>query len=200
MRSLGPWIIKAACAQLRYWRSGGHDVRRIAINVAAAQVAKHDLVAMLKEAREINQLQPEDIELELTETSLLQDSERVRETLQTLKDQGYRLALDDFGTGFSSLSYLRRLPITTIKIDRSYTCEIGKPGQQRELVGGLIALAHRLGLDVVAEGVETPEQRAVLERESCDVMQGYLFGKAMSGEAFSRLSQANAEVTVSYTN
>lgn len=197
---LGPWIIKAACAQLRYWRSSGHDVRRIAINVAAAQVAKHDLVSMLKEAREVNHLAPQDIELELTETSLLQDSERVRETLQTLKDQGYRLALDDFGTGFSSLSYLRRLPITTIKIDRSYTSEIGKPGQQRELVGGLIALAHRLGLDVVAEGVETAEQRAVLERESCDVMQGYLFGKAMSGEAFSRLSEANNERDPKYSN
>lgn len=181
---LGPWIIKTACAQLRTWRKAGLPVKRVAINVAAVQVAKHDLVTLLREVREQYRLLPTDIELELTETSLLQDSDHVRNMLQTLKDQGYRLALDDFGTGFSSLSYLQRLPITTIKIDRSYTKGIGSPGQQRELVGGLIALAHRLGLDVVAEGVEDPEQREALTRESCDVMQGYLFGRAMTPEAF----------------
>lgn len=181
---LGPWIIKSACAELRRWRKAGLSVRRVAINVAAVQVAKHDLVGLLREVREQYRLLPSDIELELTETSLLQDSERVRSTLQTLKDQGYRLALDDFGTGFSSLSYLQRLPITTIKIDRSYTKGIGAPGQQRELVGGLIALAHRLGLDVVAEGVEEPSQREALATEACDVMQGYLFGRAMTPDAF----------------
>jgi diguanylate cyclase (GGDEF)-like protein len=181
---LGPWIIKSACSQLRNWRKAGLPVRRVAINVAAVQVAKHDLVTLLRDVREQYRLQPTDIELELTETSLLQDSDHVRNTLQTLKDQGYRLALDDFGTGFSSLSYLQRLPITTIKIDRSYTKGIGSPGQQRELVGGLIALAHRLGLDVVAEGVEDVEQSEALTRESCDVMQGYLFGRAMTPEAF----------------
>jgi EAL domain-containing protein (putative c-di-GMP-specific phosphodiesterase class I) len=181
---LGPWIIQTACAQLRSWRKAGLEVRRVAINVAAVQVAKHDLVGMLREAREQYRLLPVDIELELTETTLLQDSDRVRNMLQTLKDQGYRLALDDFGTGFSSLSYLQRLPITTIKIDRSYTKGIGAPGQQRELVGGLIALAHRLGLDVVAEGVEDVGQREALAREACDVMQGYLFGRAMTADAF----------------
>src|SRR5690606_41095546 len=103
---------------------------------------------------------------------------------QTLKHQGYRLALDDFGTGFSSLSYLQRLPLTTIKIDRSYTKGIATPGQQRELVRGLIALAHRLGLDVVAEGVEDVGQREALAKEACDVMQGYLFGRAMTADAF----------------
>ena len=185
---LGPWIIRTACAQLRTWRDANVPVERIAINVAAVQVAKHDLVGLLNVACIDFRLSPSDIELELTETSLLQDSEQVRTTLQTLKDQGFRLALDDFGTGFSSLSYLQRLPITTIKIDRSYTRGISEPGQQRELVGGLIALAHRLGLDVVAEGVENVQQRSILKRESCDVMQGYLFGRAMPGADFQALS------------
>jgi diguanylate cyclase (GGDEF)-like protein len=200
---LGPWIIKTACAQLRSWRKAGLDVRRVAINVAAVQVAKHDLVAMLREAREQYRLLPVDIELELTETTLLQDSDRVRNMLQTLKDQGYRLALDDFGTGFSSLSYLQRLPITTIKIDRSYTKGIGTPGQQRELVGGLIALAHRLGLDVVAEGVEDVGQREALAKEACDVMQGYLFGRAMTADAFGasvRDGQASARGAAQLTS
>jgi diguanylate cyclase (GGDEF)-like protein len=184
---LGPWIVRSACRELRRWRDDGLSIERVAINVAAAQVVAGGLTTLMRQATDEFRLKPSDIELELTETSLVQDSEEVQQTLGHLRDLGYRIALDDFGTGFCSLSYLQRFPLTTIKIDRSYTEGVTQPGQKRELVGGIITLAHRLGLDVVAEGVENTAQHQALNDESCDVLQGYLFGRAMPSEAFSRL-------------
>jgi diguanylate cyclase (GGDEF)-like protein len=183
---LGPMIVRTACSALRRWRDAGASIQRVAINVAAAQIAGHGLSQSIQQATHEFGLAPEDIELELTESSLVQDSSEVRQTLDELRELGYRIALDDFGTGFCSLSYLQRLPITTIKIDRSYIEGIANPGQRRELVGGMITLAHRLGLDVVAEGVENVEQREALQAEDCDVMQGWLFGRAMTSDAFER--------------
>jgi len=187
---LGPLIMRSACRELRRWRDQGAQVERVAVNIAAAQVIASGLSTLVRQVTEEFGLTPKDIELELTETSLVQDSPEVQQTLGHLHDLGYRIALDDFGTGYCSLSYLQRFPLTTIKIDRSYTEGVETPGQKRELVGGIIALAHRLGLDVVAEGVETPGQQQALNAESCDVMQGYLFGRAMPSEAFAQLLKA----------
>lgn len=181
---LGSWIATTACRQLKAWRENGVMVDQMAINLSARQIAHGGVRDMIRRAVDEAGLAPRDIELELTESTLLKDTDAVLSTLGALRDDGFRLALDDFGTGYCSLSYLRRFPIATVKIDRSYVCEIDTDTHLRNLLGGMIHLARRLGLAVVAEGVETPEQARLLAQESCDVFQGYLFGRPMTGDAF----------------
>src|SRR5690606_37933716 len=126
------------------------------------------------------------IELELTETALLHDNDSILEKLNTLAADGYHLALDDFGTGYCSLAYLRRFPISTVKIDKSFVREIATDPRLRELVGGIVHLARRLGLEVIAEGVEHEAQLEMLDSQHCQLMQGYLFGQALPPDVFSR--------------
>ena len=184
---LGPWIIRTACAQLRQWRDSDVPVQRMAVNVAAVQVARHDLVAMLNEACADYDLCPADIELELTETSLLQDSEQVRTTLQNLKDRGYRLALDDFGTGFSSLQQLYQLPFDELKIDRMFVRGLPNDEEARAIVRATVDMAHALNIKVCAEGVETLAALEYLESVKCDRVQGYLLSPAVPPEEFESL-------------
>ena len=181
---LGPWIIRTACQQLGLWRSRGYRVDRMAINLSARQLLSRDFSAQVREAVRGAGLVPKDIELELTEGTLLRDTEAMRAVLGELHKDGFRLALDDFGTGYCSVAYLRNFPIDTLKVDGSFVQEIASDTYRRNLVGGLIALARRLGLTVVAEGVETTDQRDVLSEERCGIMQGYLFGSAIAPERF----------------
>jgi EAL domain-containing protein (putative c-di-GMP-specific phosphodiesterase class I) len=181
---LGPWIIRTACQQLGTWRARGYRVDRMAINLSARQLLSRDFPSQVREATRSAGLLPKDIELELTEGTLLRDTEAMRAVLGELHSEGFRLALDDFGTGYCSVAYLRNFPIDTLKVDGSFVQEIASDIYRRNLVGGLIELARRLGVSVVAEGVETTDQRDVLSEERCGIMQGFLFGSAITGEKF----------------
>jgi diguanylate cyclase (GGDEF)-like protein len=181
---LGPWIIRTACQQLGNWRSRGYRVDRMAINMSARQLLSRDFTTLVRDATRSAGLSPRDIELELTEGTLLRDTEAMRAVLGELHRDGFRLALDDFGTGYCSVAYLRNFPIDTLKVDGSFVQDIASDRYRRDLVGGLIQLALRLGLSVVAEGVETTDQRDVLSEESCGIMQGFLFGSAIAPDEF----------------
>jgi diguanylate cyclase (GGDEF)-like protein len=181
---LGPWIVETACRQLADWRAAGRIVARLAINLSAKQIARGGAVEYICKAVEGAGLTPADIELELTESTLLRETDTVTSTLAHLRERGFSIALDDFGTGYCSLAYLRTFPISTVKIDRSFVTHVATNQRQRNLVGGMIQLAARLGLQVIAEGVETEAQASVLVEEGCDILQGFLFGKATPGDRF----------------
>ena len=186
---LGPWIIETACQQLREWRRAGHWVDRVAINISARQVISRDFVTRLLRLTREAELECGAVELELTESTLLRDTDQIHAVLQELAAHGYRLALDDFGTGYCSLAYLKNFPISTLKLDRSFVRPLATDPHCRNLVGGIIQLAHRLGLPVVAEGVESREQLELLRSDRCGLMQGYFFGAALPPQEFMRTTQ-----------
>jgi len=176
---LGKWVMRAACRQMQEWRGAGLGHLRIAVNVSAQQFAQPGLCEEVLAILDETGLPPANLEIELTESLPLADMARCVSRLEELRHHGIRVALDDFGTGYSSLSYLSRLPIDTVKIDRSFLD--GVPGCRRgaSLVRAVIGMAHGLGLQVVAEGVEQQEQIDFLVAAGCDVAQGYLFSRPM---------------------
>ncbi len=181
---LGPWLFSAACRQLAEWRNDGYEVPHIAVNLSAKQLARPGLADEVQRAIEQAGLIPNDVELELTETALITDETLATQSLHALHELGFRLVLDDFGTGYSSLSHLQRFPISAVKIDKSFIKNLCDDPRHKRLVGGIIQLASRLGLEVVAEGVEDEAQRQMLCGEGCHLLQGYLFGRAVSGRDF----------------
>jgi EAL domain-containing protein (putative c-di-GMP-specific phosphodiesterase class I) len=156
----------------------------MAINLSGRQLLARDFAPALRRAVERARIAPTDIELELTEGTLLRDTAAVRDVLEELHGDGFRIALDDFGTGYCSVAYFEKFPISTLKVDGSFVRGITLDQHRRNLVGGIIQLARRLELDVVAEGVETAEQRDVLAEERCRIMQGHLFATALAPEQF----------------
>jgi len=183
---LGEWVLKTACRQNRAWQLAGLPPLRMAINLSAKQLKQPRLVASIAEILQETNLAPEWLELELTETSVMKHTGDIR-TLIGLKDLGIGLAIDDFGTGYSSLSYLRHLPINKLKIDRSFIREITSRHDDATIVAAIIVMAHSLGIQVVAEGVETTEQLAFLQQKGCDRIQGYLLARPMPTEALTEL-------------
>jgi diguanylate cyclase (GGDEF)-like protein len=172
--SLGEWVLKKACTQAREWQTTGLLPVRVAVNVSSYQVRDSGLVEVVARALEESGLDPGLLELELTESAIIGDESGVLETLNRLKAMGVRLALDDFGTGYSSLGYLTRFPIDVLKIDQSFVSAIGTEEEARAIISAVIAMAHRLGLSVTAEGVETAEQEEFLRTQGCDALQGFL--------------------------
>jgi len=177
--AIGRWVIQAACRQLRDWRLAGLKAPRVAVNLSARQFASDNLVEDLLDALALYGVAPSALEVELTESVLMADPERANEVLQQLHAIGVRIAIDDFGTGYSSLSYLKRFPAQTVKIDRSFIRGLPSDRDDTAITQAVIAMAHSLGLGVVAEGVETPEQLELLRRLGCDEAQGYLLGRPM---------------------
>jgi len=174
---IGLWILDDACRQIKRWESGGLPPPRVAINVAPVhflQPGFHDQVRAVLCRYDVD---PSLIELELTERSLMEDTDRARECLRGLKNIGVRLAIDDFGTGYSCLSYLRRFPIDVLKIDRSFVAELDTSGDDQAICGAILSIAQRLSLDAVAEGIETEQQLAFLTRHGCQFGQGYYFSR-----------------------
>jgi diguanylate cyclase (GGDEF)-like protein/PAS domain S-box-containing protein len=196
IQEIGSWVIDRACRQIREWSDRGLAVPRIAVNVAARQFAAGDLDRVVREALQRHGVPARLLELELTESMLIHEPRAGAAMLQRLKDTGVTLSLDDFGTGYSSLGYLRQFPIDALKIDKSFVDEIGLNPDGSAIVDAVIALAHRLGLAVVAEGVETQQQRDYLERQGCDLLQGYLLGRPVPAEAFMALIGCPAAVAV----
>jgi diguanylate cyclase (GGDEF)-like protein len=178
IRSIGEWVVATACAELRDMFVGDSPVRRVAVNVSARQIQVAGFARHVERVLTENGLPPECLELELTESVLLDDSAATKINLEQLSSLGVRLSIDDFGTGFSSLSYLQRYPFDTLKIDRSFIAAIDGSNAAR-LVETIITMAHGLGMDVVAEGVETEEQLKFLRRHQCRFVQGYLFSRPL---------------------
>jgi len=180
---IGEWVLRAACQQLKKWHANGFHKLTLAINVSARQFQEPASVDTIVEILKESAVDPECLELELTESSLMTNAERVIKSLGKLKDIGVKLAIDDFGTGFSSLEYLRRLPLDTLKIAQSFVRDTSNL-DGAALISSIVALAQKLRLRVVAEGVETEEQVTFLQRLGCDNMQGYLFSRPLPGEEF----------------
>jgi diguanylate cyclase (GGDEF)-like protein len=181
---LGEYVLRAACRQSAQWRAAGYDVPRISVNVSSHQFGQSNLVAVVEKALRDFGARAQDLTLELTEGTMMDSTGQNVETLLQLKAIGTKLSIDDFGTGFSSLSYLSRFPIDELKIDRSFVIQIEKPGDRCAIITAIIAMAHSLGLTVVAEGIETEAQLAFLAANACDEYQGYLKSKPVPAEEF----------------
>lgn len=177
---LGEFVLDTACAQLKQWFDSGYDGLTMAVNISARQFWFNDLPETILSVVERHGLAPGSIELELTESLLMHNVDKAITTLRHLKKMGFRLALDDFGTGYSSLYYLKRFPIDSLKIDRSFVMDIPDDSDDRAIAESIISLARTMKLAVTAEGVETPAQLAFLKQAGCDCFQGYLFSCARS--------------------
>ena len=174
---VGEWVIDEACRQMAVWRMQGLDVQRMALNLFAAQFTNGNLGKAIGHALEKHALSPADIEIEITETIALRSDDQILTALNELRDCGINIAFDDFGTGFASLSTLARLPVTRLKIDRSFVHDLCNRPQDAAIVSAVISLGRSLNLEVTAEGIETDEQRIRLLALGCREGQGYLFGK-----------------------
>jgi EAL domain-containing protein (putative c-di-GMP-specific phosphodiesterase class I) len=181
---LGEWVLRAACKQATEWRAAGYKVPRIAVNVSSHQFRQRRLPETVADALKATGARVEDISLELTEGVIMGNAQANVEALRQLKEMGLKLSIDDFGTGYSSLSYLNRFPLDELKIDRSFVIEIRSPDDRAAIIAAIIAMAHSLGLTVVAEGVETEIQRADLQAQSCDEFQGFLVSKPVPADDF----------------
>ena len=182
---VGRWVIQTACQSAALWRGAGLSLARIAVNLFPAQLHDDGLVQDIRDALGATGLPADVLELEITENVALDQKSGI-EPLHKLHDEGVKLAFDDFGTGYASLSYLTRLPLSRIKIDRSFVLKIGDNAQDAAIVRSLVAMAHNLGLVVVAEGVETEAQAAFLRNESCEEAQGFLYAAPLSASNFER--------------
>jgi diguanylate cyclase (GGDEF)-like protein/PAS domain S-box-containing protein len=182
---LGRWVLETACAQLAQWAKQDNTAQlNLAVNVSALQFRQRDFVSGVLEVVRQSGANPERLKLELTETALINEIDDAVTKISALKEHGIRFSLDDFGTGYSSLSYLRFLPLEQLKIDRSFVSRIPSNASDVAVVQAIISMGHNLGLSVVAEGVETEQQRAFLAGHGCDAYQGYLFSRPAGIEEF----------------
>jgi len=185
---LGPWVLQEACRQMRAWMDEGRPLGYVAVNISALQLSRPDLVATVTQALGLSGLPPELLELEITESCLMVNRDIAIASLEQLRELGVRLSIDDFGTGFSSLSYLQQLKVHKLKVDMSFVRDITTNSGNASIVTAIIALGHGLGLDVIAEGVETPEQADYLRQLGCDCIQGYLIGRPVPALDWQALS------------
>lgn len=189
IESLGEWVLIHACRQMQQWREAGLGPVKVSINVSALQLQSERLCGAVWHALDVSGLDPETLELEITESSLMQNLSASNDKLEAFRAMGVKLAIDDFGTGYSSLNYLKRLPIDTLKIDKSFVRDLADDRDDAAIVRATIAMAHSMGLKVVAEGVTSSDQMRVLEAAHCDEIQGYLFCQPLPAaeiEAFFR--------------
>ena len=179
---IGEWVLRTACAQARAWETEGIRVPRLAINISGRQFSEPAFIDTTKRLFNEFGLQTTQVEFEITESVIMKDARLTADRLGLLYAAGIRFAIDDFGTGYSSLSYLKRFPISTLKIDKSFIHDVTTSEDDAEIVRTIIAMAHGLRLKVIAEGVETPEQLALLRAHGCDAVQGYYFSRPLPPE------------------
>ncbi len=187
MPKVGGWVLRVACRQAKAWQDAGHPPLRMAVNLSAQQFRSTDLVAIVKHALDDAQLDAEYLELELTESLILESVEKTILMMYELKALGVSLSLDDFGTGYSSLSYLRRYPVDRIKIDQSFVRDMMQHPGSAALVRSILAMATNLGLKTIAEGVETKGQHGYLRKQMCQEMQGFLYSRAVPPQDIAQL-------------
>jgi diguanylate cyclase (GGDEF)-like protein/PAS domain S-box-containing protein len=178
---IGSWVLETGCLQTAEWLGRGREDARVAVNLSMIQLRQDDLVETVRRALDLSGLPPERLELEVTESALMVDADQTILTLKRLRDLGVGLAIDDFGTGYSSLAYLKRFPVDKLKIDQSFVRELTATPEGARICRAVIGLAEAFRLRVVAEGVETEEQRRWLHDEGCDLGQGYLFARPRPG-------------------
>ncbi len=199
--AIGEWVLRMACTQAKTWRDEGMGMPRVAVNVSVCQFAQDNFPELVSLILQESGLDPEYLELEITESVLMKDGEEALETLRKLKGIGVSLAIDDFGTGYSSLNYLKKFPIDRLKIDRSFIAMVNSDPQSLAITSAIIALASSLNLSVIAEGVETAEHLACLRNRQCEEIQGYFYSRPLSKDkadhflvenspSYARLSQA----------
>ncbi|WP_378955112.1 EAL domain-containing protein [Pelosinus sp. sgz500959] len=189
IHGIGQWVLYQACQFARRLADQGWGRIHVAVNISSKQIAADDFISVVRSAVNTAGIQPEQLELEITESLLMTSIEDATSKLVELKEFGVHLSLDDFGTGFSSLTYLRRLPVETLKIDKSFIDMITTDAQGAKIIGSIINMAHTINMNVVAEGVETPEQLEYLADNGCDLIQGYLFSRPLpESEAIKLLS------------
>ena len=194
--AIGDWLMRVACHQTRAWQNQGLTPMRLAVNLSARQFQQQAFIPSLLEILKETKLEPTWLEVELTEGSIMKEPEEAIEKLRELRMMGIKVAIDDFGTGYSSLSYLKRFPIDTLKIDKSFVKDVCTDPDDAAIVRAIVTLGHALDLQVVAEGVETQEQLDYLIMLGCDVLQGYLLSKPLTNSDFEELLIAQSRVLV----
>jgi len=190
------WVLRAACARAREWRARGHDGFRVEANLSARQFQQPDLVAAVARCLQETGLAADALEIEITESVAMRNVALSAEILRGLRELGVGISLDDFGTGYSSLSYLKTLPVDTVKLDQSFVRDVTTDRGDAAIASAIIAMAHNLGLRVVAEGVETEEQLAFLKAQGCDTVQGYLFSPPVPPERLEEILESRAPLVL----
>jgi EAL domain-containing protein (putative c-di-GMP-specific phosphodiesterase class I) len=189
MTNLGKWSLKTACLQAKNWMTDHKQT--LAVNLSSTQLIKGNLQKIVQEVLAEAGLLPSQLELELTETSIMVNPQHSNKTLQDLHDLGIRIAVDDFGTGYSSLSYLKSLPIDTLKIDQTFISDIENDENSATIVKTIIGLGHNMNLNVIAEGVETEKQLEFLKKHDCDQIQGFFFSKPLTADEMTAFLQSH---------
>ncbi len=189
---IGEFVLRQACRQACQWQRQGLEPIRVSVNLSVYQLRQGKLVSLVRQVLEETGLEPHFLELELTESQLLDSVEHIIATFQQLRDLGVKLAIDDFGTGYSSLSYLKRIPVDYVKIDQAFIRGLAEGGEDAAITRAIIAMAHGLSLKVVAEGVEEPAQLTFLRAEQCDEVQGYLISRPVDAQDLAQLLQAQS--------
>jgi diguanylate cyclase len=185
--AVGGWVLRTACLEAQNWVTRGLPPVRISINLSARQFQQDDFVRQVADVLAETGLDPARLELEITESVAMDNADHTVEILQRMQELGVRLTIDDFGTGYSSLSYLKRFPLHALKIDRSFVQDIATDPRNAAVAQAIVALGHGLSIDVIAEGVETEEQRTLLQAQGCQALQGYLFSRPLPPHRFSAL-------------
>jgi EAL domain-containing protein (putative c-di-GMP-specific phosphodiesterase class I) len=196
INAIGDWVLEQACAQAHAWHEAGHRTLQISVNCSAQQFRREQFVETVRRTLRETELPPSCLELEITESVIIHHTEQIAGRMEALAQAGVRLALDDFGTGYSSLSYLKRFPIEKLKIDQSFVHDIPTDPEDAAIVTAIIAMAHSLGMEVTAEGVETSEQLQFLQQLQCDKAQGYYFGEPLPAVAFAELLRGPARYPI----
>ena len=191
---IGTWVLQEACRQTSAWQKAGYPLKGVSVNVSAVQFSRPDFVNTVDEVLRLTGLEPRFLELELTERLVIRDVRESAGTMARLRALGVQISVDDFGAGYSSLSYLQRLPIDILKLDRSFVEDLKNAGGNASLVRGIVTLAHGLGIRVTAEGVETEQQLELVHTSGCDKAQGYLLGRpSPAGSALSNAANSGSQ-------
>ncbi|MGM3304624.1 EAL domain-containing response regulator [Anabaena sp. WFMT] len=189
--TIGQWVLQKVCQQIKIWRSAGINYLTIAVNLSAIEFNQPDLIVQIIDLIKSNNLEMPGLEIELTESMIMQDVNSAIATMNQLRSLGIKIAVDDFGTGYSSLSYLKYFPINTLKIDRCFIQNITHDHQKSAITKALIQMGHSLNLKIVAEGVETESELSFLRQQNCDAIQGFLFSCALPALEFEKFVLSN---------
>jgi EAL domain-containing protein (putative c-di-GMP-specific phosphodiesterase class I) len=192
---IGAWVLRTACTQMKAWHDSGHPWLRVAVNLSPRQFQDTELVATVERILAETGFPAPLLDLEITESTAMQNAEFSLAILNRLKEMGIRISIDDFGTGYSSLSYLKRFPIDTVKIDQDFVRDL--TSNDAAIISAVISMARALNLRVIAEGVETEEQLAFLRREQCSEMQGFLYSQPLTVAGFEQALRGSLGVPVS---